>query len=71
MAQSVPNASGVRIMGPIVAQMYQVRGFYRMRFLVCGDARSALQPIVKLWMSRVNVPANIRVKLDGGPQNVM
>ncbi len=71
LAQSVPNASGVRIMGPIVAQMYQVRGFYRMRFLVCGDARSALQPIVKLWMSRVNVPANIRVKLDVGPQNFM
>ena len=71
LAQNIPNAPGVRIMGPIVAQLYQVRGFYRMRFLVCGDARAALQPIVKLWMSRVRIPANIRIKLDVGPQNFM
>jgi len=71
LATKVPNARGARIMGPIVAQLYQVRGFYRMRFLIAGDARAYLQPIVKQWLSRVNVPANIRVKIDVNPQNFM
>jgi len=71
LSRAVPNVANVRIMGPVMAQLYQVRGFYRMRFLICGDARAALQPIVKLWLSRVRVPANIRIKLDVGPQNFM
>ena len=33
-------------MGPIAAQIYQIRNWYRMRFLVSGDARANLQPIV-------------------------
>jgi len=66
-----PNVNGARIMGPIVAQMYQVRGFYRMRFLIAGDARAYLQPIVKKWLAHVNVPANIRIKIDVNPQNFM
>lgn len=71
LAHNIPNANGVRIMGPIVAQLYQIRGFYRMRFLICGDARMALQPIVKLWLSRVRIPANVRVKIDVNPMNFM
>ena len=71
LAVQKPNVNGARIMGPIVAQMYQVRGFYRMRFLIAGDARAYLQPIVKKWLSHVNVPANIRIKIDVNPQNFM
>lgn len=71
LARNVPSVHGARIMGPIVAQLYQVRGFYRMRFLIAGDARAYLQPIVKKWLSRVNVPANIRIKIDVNPQNFM
>jgi primosomal protein N' (replication factor Y) len=71
LARNAPNVPNVRIMGPIVAQLYQIRGFYRMRFLVCGDERAALQPIVKTWLSRVSVPANVRVKIDVGPQSFM
>ena len=50
LARNVPSVHGARIMGPIVAQLYQVRGFYRMRFLIAGDARAYLQPIVKKWL---------------------
>ncbi len=71
LAAQKPNVNGARIMGPIVAQMYQVRGFYRMRFLIAGDARAYLQPIVKKWLLNVNVPANIRIKIDVNPQNFM
>ena len=71
LSNSAPNVNGAKIMGPVMAQVYQVRGWFRMRFLVMGDERAALQPIVKLWMSRVRAPANIRIKIDVNPQNFM
>ena len=71
LAAHVPNAPGVHIMGPIPAALYQVRNTYRMRFLVSGDERTALQPIVKIWLSHVNTPTNIRIKIDVNPMNFM
>ena len=71
LANNIPNVTGARIMGPVMAQVYQVRGWFRMRFLVMGDERAALQPIVKIWLSRVKTPANIRVKIDVNPMNFM
>lgn len=63
--------NGARIMGPINAQIYQVRNWYRMRFLVAGPRNAALQPVVTHWLSRVKQPANIRVKIDVNPINFM
>ena len=71
LAASAPSASGVRIMGPIAAQIYQVRNWYRMRFLVAGDARAMLQPLVAHWLAKVRVPTNVRIKVDVNPQNFM
>lgn len=71
LAAAAPVATGVKIMGPIAAQIYQVRNMYRMRFLVAGDARTHLQPVVSRWVNKVRVPTNIRVKIDVGPQNFM
>ena len=66
-----PNLIGGKIMGPIAAQIYQIRSWYRMRFLIAGDANANLQPVVKQWLSRVRPPANIRIKIDVNPQNFM
>ena len=63
--------NGARIMGPITAQIYQIRNWYRMRFLIAGPRNAALQPIVSRWLSRVKQPANIRVKIDVNPINFM
>ena len=71
LAAAAPIAPGVKIMGPIAAQVYQVRNWFRMRFLVAGDVRAMLQPLVRHWMAKVPVPVNIRVKLDVNPQNFM
>jgi primosomal protein N' (replication factor Y) len=71
LAAVAPELTGGRIMGPIAAQVYQIRNWYRMRFLVAGDERAHLQPAVKQWLSRVKQPANIRVKIDVNPQNFM
>jgi primosomal protein N' (replication factor Y) len=71
LAAAAPNINGGRIMGPVPAQIYQIRNWYRMRFLVSGDVRAKLQPIVADWLSRVKQPINIRVKIDVNPVNFM
>lgn len=71
LSAAAPIATGVKIMGPIAAQIYQVRNMYRMRFLVSGDARAMLQPLVAHWVAKVRAPANIRIKIDVNPQNFM
>ncbi|MFQ6739441.1 MAG: primosomal protein N' [Alphaproteobacteria bacterium] len=68
---AAPKLTNAKIMGPIAAQIYQVRNWYRMRFLVMGDVRSDLQGVVKKWISSVKTPTNIRVKIDVGPVNFM
>lgn len=71
LAAAIPELKGGKIMGPIAAQIYQIRNWYRMRFLVAGGARAALQPAVSHWLSKVKQPANIRVKIDVNPINFM
>ncbi len=71
LAVVAPNINGGRIMGPVPAQIYQIRNWYRMRFLVSGDVRAKLQPIVAAWIARVKQPTNIRVKIDVNPVNFM
>ncbi len=71
LAASAPILNGGKIMGPITAQVYQIRNWYRMRFLVSGGPTASLQPIVSAWLSRVKQPANIRVKIDVNPINFM
>lgn len=66
-----PILNGAKIMGPIAAQVYQIRNWYRMRFLVAGDIKANLQPIVKHWLSKVKQPVNVRVKIDVNPLNFM
>lgn len=71
LAAAAPNLNGAKIMGPIAAQVYQIRSWYRMRFLVAGGPTAALQPVVSHWLAKVRQPANVRVKVDVNPINFM
>lgn len=71
LSAHAPILHGGKIMGPIAAQIYQIRSWYRMRFLIAGDENANLQPIVSKWLSGVRIPANIRIKIDVSPQNFM
>ncbi len=71
LAAAAPNLNGGKIMGPIMAGVYQIRHWYRMRFLISGARTANLQPAVKHWLAKVRVPANVRVKIDVNPQNFM
>jgi primosomal protein N' (replication factor Y) len=71
LSKAAPQLLGGKIMGPIPAQIYQIRNWYRMRFLVSGDERANLQPIVRNWINKIKAPANVRIKIDVNPQNFM
>ena len=71
LAAVAPQLNGGKIMGPIPAQIYQIRNWYRMRFLVSGHARANLQPIVRDWLDKIKQPTNTRVKIDVNPQSFM
>ncbi|MBR3511271.1 MAG: primosomal protein N' [Alphaproteobacteria bacterium] len=71
LANEAPKLNGGKIMGPIPAQIYQIRNWYRMRFLISGPQRANLQPIVRDWLNKVKQPINTRVKIDVNPQNFM
>ena len=71
LSAHAPILHGGKIMGPITAQIYQIRNWYRMRFLIAGDVNANLQPVVLRWLSTVRPPANIRIKIDVNPQNFM
>ena len=71
LASNAPILNGAKIMGPIAAQVYQIRNWYRMRFLIAGGATANLQPIVSHWLGKVKTPANIRIKIDVNPINFM
>lgn len=71
LAAAAPRAPGVKIMGPIAAGVYQIRNWYRMRFLVVGGPTTLLQPVVAHWLRAIKQPANMRVKVDVNPQNFM
>lgn len=71
LAAAAPHAPGVKIMGPIAAGVYQIRNWYRMRFLVMGGPTTLLQPVVAHWLRAIKQPANMRVKVDVNPQNFM
>lgn len=71
LAAAAPIVRGAKIMGPITAQIYQIRNWYRMRFLVAGGTNMALQSVIEHWISKVKQPTNIRVKIDVNPINFM
>lgn len=71
LARVAPQLNGGKIMGPIAAQIYQIRNWYRMRFLVSGTANANLQPIVRDWLNKIKTPTNVRVKIDVNPMNFM
>ena len=71
LASVAPKLNGGKIMGPIPAQIYQIRNWYRMRFLISGPQRANLQPIVQDWLNKIKQPTNTRVKIDVNPQNFM
>ena len=71
LAEAIPNAERLEVYGPADAPLALVRGRKRKRLLVRADRDVNLQAFLKAWLSRVKVPASVRLTVDVDPYSFL
>ncbi|MBB3896864.1 primosomal protein N' [Roseococcus suduntuyensis] len=64
---AAPEGEGVQVLGPAPAPLALLRGRHRHRLLLKAPRGVRVQPILRDWLGRVDVPANVRVQVDVDP----
>jgi primosomal protein N' (replication factor Y) len=71
LAENIPNAERLEVYGPADAPLALVRGRRRKRLLVRADRDVDLQGFLRVWLSRVKVPASVRLNVDVDPYSFL
>jgi len=71
LAEAIPNAERLEVYGPADAPLALVRGRKRKRLLVRANRDVNLQAFLKAWLSRVKVPASVRLTVDVDPYSFL
>ena len=66
-----PQFQNVFIYGPAPAPIYQIKGRFRVRFLINVPKQVNIQKIILDWHSRVDMPSIIKRQIDIDPYNFM
>lgn len=64
---AAPGGEGVEVLGPAPAPLALLRGRHRRRLLLKTRRDVAVQPVLREWLSRVRIPASVRVQVDVDP----
>ncbi|MBO1073568.1 primosomal protein N' [Roseomonas marmotae] len=62
-----PGGDGVEVLGPAPAPLAMLRGRHRRRLLIKVRRDVPVQPLLREWLSRVRVPASVKVQVDVDP----
>ena len=71
LGKTAPNNEHITTLGPAPAPLFMIRGKYRYRLLLKTDKNINIQDIIKKWLSMVEIPASVRVKVDINPYSFM
>ena len=71
LARRAPHSEEVRVLGPAPAPLALLRGRTRIRFLVKGTRRAAIQDYVRDWLNAAKMPNSVRIGIDVDPQSFM
>jgi primosomal protein N' (replication factor Y) len=71
LAVAAPIASEIRLLGPVKAPIYMLRGNYRYRILIKTSRTINIQKWLKSLISSVKVPSSVVVKIDIDPYSFM
>jgi primosomal protein N' (replication factor Y) len=71
LARHAPRGPGIEALGPAPAPISLLRGKFRRRLLLKTTRDIAVQPILRDWLARVEVPRNVRVDIDIDPVSFM
>jgi primosomal protein N' (replication factor Y) len=69
LAASAPHAHVLNILGPTPAPLARVRGHYRYRMLVHASKSTAVQGLMREWLSRISEIRGVKIKMDIDPQS--
>ncbi|MCO6416471.1 primosomal protein N' [Siccirubricoccus sp. KC 17139] len=64
---AAPGGEGVQVLGPAPAPLALLRGRHRRRLLLKTRRDIAVQPLLREWLARVEVPNSVRVQVDVDP----
>jgi primosomal protein N' (replication factor Y) len=64
---AAPRVAGVEVLGPAPAPLALLRGRHRRRLLLKARRDVPVQPVLREWMERVELPNNVRVQIDVDP----
>ena len=64
LARTMPDAPGLVVLGPAPAPFAILRGRHRRRLLVKAGRGIALQPIIRAWLARAQVPSAGATRVD-------
>jgi len=67
LARTAPHMTGIEVLGPAPAPLSLLRGRFRFRLLLKARREVAVQPILREWLARVEVPGTVRVQVDVDP----
>jgi primosomal protein N' (replication factor Y) len=71
LARAAPQGKGVEVLGPAPAPIALLRGRFRRRLLLKTVREIAVQPLLRDWLARVEVPRAVRVDVDIDPVSFM
>ena len=64
---AAPGGDGVQVLGPAPAPLALLRGRHRRRLLLKCRRDIAVQPLLRDWLAKVDVPGNVRLQVDVDP----
>ena len=72
LKQKMPvGLDGIQAYGPIDSPLSYLKNYYRKRFLMVVDKKINIQNILKKWLSMVEIPSSVKLKVDVDPYNFM
>jgi len=71
LGKCAPNTNMITTFGPAPAPLFMVRGKYRYRLLLKTQKFINIQDIIKKWLSMIETPTNVRIKVDINPYSFM
>jgi len=71
LARTAPAGPGIEVLGPAPAPFALLRGRHRRRLLLKTRRDIAIQPLIRDWLGRTEIPRNLRVDVDIDPVSFM
>jgi primosomal protein N' (replication factor Y) len=67
LARSAPNDPNITVLGPAPAPIALLRGRHRRRLLLKANKETAVQPLIRQWISRAVKYNKVRIQIDVDP----